>query len=90
MWDAFPVNPGHALLDWSAGQLLVPTFGDLALRDLTPMTLQSYFSKMASSSLAQESKDKIRDVLSRALGSAQLLPWVATHIKRERLGWLKC
>lgn len=26
---------------------LVPTFGELSLRDLTPMTLQSYFSKMA-------------------------------------------
>lgn len=50
---------------------LVPTFGDLPLRDLTPMTLQSYFSKMATSSLAQESKDKIRDVLSSVLGSAQ-------------------
>jgi len=48
-----------------------PTFGDLPLRDLNPMTLQSYFSKMASSSLAQESKDKIRDVLSSVLGSAQ-------------------
>jgi ATP-dependent helicase/nuclease subunit A len=35
------------------------------------MTLQSHFSRMTSSSFAQESKDKIRDVLSSVLGSAQ-------------------
>ena len=50
---------------------LIPTFGEFSLRDLTPMNLQGYFSKMASSWLAQESKDKIRDVLASVLGSAQ-------------------
>jgi hypothetical protein len=30
---------------------LVPTFGDLPLRDLTPMTLQSHFSRMTKQSL---------------------------------------
>ena len=50
---------------------LIPNFGHLALRDLTPMHLQGYFSRLASSPLSQESKDKIRDVLSSVLGSAR-------------------
>jgi integrase len=49
---------------------LVPEFGRLALRDLSPLTLQRYFSGLAASPLAHESKDKIRDVLSSILGSA--------------------
>ena len=49
---------------------LVPEFGKLALRDLSPLTLQRYFSGLAASPLAHESKDKIRDVLSSILGSA--------------------
>lgn len=49
---------------------LVPEFGKLSLRDLTPLTLQRYFSGLAASPLAHESKDKIKDVLSSILGSA--------------------
>jgi integrase len=49
---------------------LVPEFGKLALRDLSPLTLQRYFSGLAVSPLSHESKDKIRDVLSSILGSA--------------------
>ena len=49
---------------------LVPTFGNASLRDLTPMSVQRYFSQMATSKLSQESKDKIRDVLASVLGSA--------------------
>jgi len=49
---------------------LAPTFGNLCLRDLTPLTLQRYFSGLSASPLAHESKDKIRDVLSSILGSA--------------------
>lgn len=49
---------------------LVPAFGDLSLRDLTPLTVQRYFSGLASSPLSPESRDKIRDVLSAILGSA--------------------
>jgi hypothetical protein len=49
---------------------LVPEFGKLSLRDLTPLTLQRYFSGLATSPLAHESKDKIKDVLSSVLGSA--------------------
>jgi len=48
---------------------LVPEFGKLSLRDLTPLTLQRYFSGLAASPLAHESKDKIKDVLSAILGS---------------------
>jgi integrase len=49
---------------------LLPAFGALALRDLTPLSTQRYFSNMASSPLARESRDKVRDVLSSVLGSA--------------------
>ncbi len=49
---------------------LCPTFGKLCLRDLTALTIQRYFSEMASSKLAHESRDKIRDVLSSVLRSA--------------------
>jgi integrase len=49
---------------------LVPEFGKLSLRDLTPLRLQRYFSGLAALPLAHESKDKIKDVLSAILGSA--------------------
>ncbi len=50
---------------------LLPAFGELTLRDLTPLSIQRYFSNMATSPLAHESRDKIRDVLSSVLGSAK-------------------
>jgi integrase len=49
---------------------LIPAFGKLCLRDLTVLSVQRYFSNMASSILAHESRDKIKDVLSSVLGSA--------------------
>lgn len=49
---------------------LYPAFGKLCLRDLTPLSIQRYFSGLASSPLSRESKDKIRDVLSSVLTSA--------------------
>ena len=52
------------------GKYLVPTFGASCLRDLTPLTVQKYFSGMANTNLSHESRDKIRDVLSSVLGSA--------------------
>jgi hypothetical protein len=49
---------------------LQPAFGEMSLRDITPLTVQRYVSSMAEWALAQESKDKVRDVLSSMLGSA--------------------
>jgi len=49
---------------------LIPAFGTLSLRDLTPHTLQAYFSGMANWPLALASRDKIRDVLAGALRTA--------------------
>lgn len=49
---------------------LLPSFGGLCLRDLTPLSVQKYFSNMTASSLTHESRDKIRDVLSSVLRSA--------------------
>ena len=49
---------------------LMPAFGELCLRDLTPLTVQRFLSGMANSDLSRESRDKVRDVLSSILGSA--------------------
>ena len=50
---------------------LIPAFGRCCLRELTPLTLQTYFSKLTTGTknqaLSHESRDKIRDVLSSAL-----------------------
>ena len=53
-----------------AGAAFHRTWAALCLRDLSPETLQRFFSEMATSELAQESKDKIRDVLASILNSA--------------------
>jgi integrase len=71
---------------------LRPAFGKLCLRDLTPLSIQRYFSEMSSSPLTHESRDKIRDVLSGILGSAvqyQLLiknPAESIRLPAERVG----
>lgn len=49
---------------------LLPRFGEMSLRDLTPETLQRYFSELATSKLAHESRDKIRDVMASVMNSA--------------------
>jgi len=49
---------------------LLPAFGESCLRDLTPFPVQKYLAGMADSKLSQESRDKIKDVLSSILGSA--------------------
>ncbi len=49
---------------------LMPAFGSKCLRDLTPLTLQQYFSGITNSKLSYESRDKIRDVMSSILSSA--------------------
>jgi integrase len=49
---------------------LGPAFGEVCLRDITPLSVQRYVSGMAGWNLSQESKDKVRDVLSSILGSA--------------------
>ena len=49
---------------------LTPAFGLKCLRDLSPLTLQQFFSSLPDSQLSYESRDKIRDVLSSVLGSA--------------------
>src|SRR5207248_4835336 len=50
---------------------LLLAFGKCCLRDLTTLTLQTYFSKLTTSTtnqpLSHESRDQIRDVLSSAL-----------------------
>jgi integrase len=58
---------------------LVPAFGELCLRDLTPLLIQKYFSNMATSVLSGESRDKIRDVLSSVLRSAVTYGLLATN-----------
>lgn len=49
---------------------LIPAFGKLCLRDLTPATLDRYFATLAKGELSQESLDKVRDVLASILKRA--------------------
>jgi integrase len=49
---------------------LKPSFGASCLRDLTPLTLQRYFSAMAGQHIAHPSIVKVRDALSSILRSA--------------------
>jgi len=71
---------------------LLPTFGNLCLRDLGTLQLQRYFSTMAKGKLSHESQDKIKDVLSSILGSAvryQLLvknPMEGVQLAPSRMG----
>jgi integrase len=46
-------------------------FGEMSLRDITPLTAQRYVSGMSGWKMAQESKDKVKDVLCSILGSAR-------------------
>ena len=49
---------------------LKPTFGELCLRDISVLSVQTYISSLAGSKLSQESKDKVRDVMSSIMRSA--------------------
>ena len=71
---------------------LKPAFGKLCLRDLTPMTLDRYFVALAERDLAQESVDKIRDVLAsilkRSIRDGMLVknPLEGMELPRARVG----
>jgi integrase len=58
---------------------LLSTFGKLSLREMTPLTLQKYFTAMVDLKLSYESKDKVRDVLSSVLGSAKGYGFLVTN-----------
>lgn len=58
---------------------LYPAFGGICLRDMTPLTLQTYLTGMANSKLAFESRDKVRDVLSSILASAVKYNYLITN-----------
>ena len=63
---------------------LSPQFGELPLRDLTPLRIQKYFSGLTHSPktnkpLSHESIDKVRDVLSSILGSAKHYQLLVTN-----------
>jgi integrase len=65
---------------------IVPTFGELCLRDITPLAVQKYFSQMTTSPLTHESRDKIRDVLSSVLASAVRYGFlVRNHVESVRM-----
>ncbi len=49
---------------------LGPAFSAMPLRDISALTVQRYVSGLSGRELSQESKDKVRDVLSSILGSA--------------------
>lgn len=49
---------------------LVPTFGAMPMRDITPLVVQRYMAAFRAGTLSHESVDKIRDVLAAVLGAA--------------------
>lgn len=49
---------------------LGPAFSTMPLRDISALTVQRYVSGLSGRELSQESKDKVRDVLSSIMGSA--------------------
>ena len=70
---------------------LMPTFGEMPLRDLSTLSLQKYFSGMGTSKLGGATVLKIKEVLSAVLASAvryDLLtknPLLAVQIPAPRL-----
>jgi len=58
---------------------LSPAFDGMALRQLTPLTLQKFFAEMSTSKLSHESRDKVRDTLSSILGSAVRFGMLASN-----------
>ena len=52
---------------YTTNKYLMPTFGDSMLRELTPMTLQKYFSGLK---VSHTSATKIKDALASVLNSA--------------------
>ena len=58
---------------------LKPQFSGMCLREMTPLILQRYLSGLSESSLAYESRDKIRDVLSSILRSAVQYGYLVTN-----------
>jgi integrase len=71
---------------------LLPRFGNMMLRELTPIVLQTYLAGLSDTKLSHESIDKIRDVLSAVLREAvkyQLLvrnPMEGLQLPAERRG----
>jgi integrase len=71
---------------------LIPVFGEMQLRDMNALSLQTYFSKKGSSpEIGAETLLKVKEVLSSVLGSAvgyELLtrnPMLAVQIPRSKL-----
>jgi integrase len=69
----------------------MPAFESMALRDMSVLTLQKYFSRMATGNLSGDTILKIKEVLSFVLGSAMrydLLtknPMLAVQIPRAKV-----
>jgi hypothetical protein len=70
---------------------LIPAFGEMPLRDMNTLSLQKYFSGLATSELGGDTVLKIKEVLSAVLGSAvryDLLtknPLLAVQIPRAKV-----
>jgi integrase len=74
---------------YTINKYLMPTFGNSMLRDLTPMTLQKYFSGLK---VSHASAMKIKDALASILNSAVLFgllvknPLESVQIPKPRIG----
>jgi integrase len=69
---------------------ILPTFGEMPLRELSTLTLQKYFSQLGSSALGSDTVAKVKGVLSAVLASAQRFdlltrnPMLAVEIPRSK------
>jgi len=84
-------NTTRASYQGTLDKYLIPTFGDVPLRDMSALALQRYFSGLGASRLGGYTVLKIREVLSSVLASAiryDLLarnPLVAVQIPRNKV-----
>ncbi len=80
----------RATYEGTLRKYLLPTFGEMPLRDITTLNLQKHFSGLGSSKLGGDTVLKIKEVLSSVLGSAvryDLLtrnPVLAVQIPRSK------
>lgn len=81
----------RASYEGTLSKYLLPAFESMALRDMSVLSLQKYFSGMATGNLGGDTVLKIKEVLSSVLGSAMrydLLtknPMLAVQIPRSKV-----
>ena len=84
LWPNLAIRHGQERYTGIIRDYLSPQFGELPLRELTPLRIQKYFSGLTYSPktnkpLSHEPIDKVRNVLSSILGSAKQYGLLVTN-----------